>query len=247
MRAVIIDDEFMPAEFLEELIKKHCPEVYIEEVFTDSEEALTFLQNNEVDTIFLDIEMPGLSGLELIELLPKEKLPQIVFTTAYNQYALKAFELSAVHYLLKPVDPEMLKEAVSRVVLKKEDVSSKVLKALELLNMGTDTQSEKLSLPEGQMYHLVDQEEIIKIEGAGSYSTFYLKDGRKIMVSKRIKLYEEKLNKNLFIRTHQSHIVNKNYIARYNRGEGGYIELSDGSQVPISTGLKSTVKEQLGI
>ena len=247
MKALIVDDEFMPAEFLEELIKKHCPKIIEIEVLNDPEEAILFLCNNKVDLLFLDIEMPGISGFDLLEALPKKTIPPVIFTTAYQEYAMQAFDLNAIHYLLKPIHPQKLIEAVSRVSKSDSNLTARVLSAIQAVKSDEANEVEKISLPEGQSYHLVSQEDIIQIEGAGSYSTFHLLNDRKIMVSKRMKLYEDQLDQRKFIRTHQSHIVNREYVTTYHRTDGGYLELMNGNTVPISSGLRSSVKERLGL
>lgn len=244
MNALIVDDEFMPAEYLETLIQRHCPEITHITVFTDSIEALKHLGNHAVGILFLDIEMPGMSGFDLIESIPAPKLPPVVFTTAYNKYAIRAFDNSAVHYLLKPVEPAKLREAVQRVAARQEtgmpEELSRVLGSIGLA-------SKTITLPEGQDYHVVKVNQVIRVEGSGSYCIFHFEDARPITVSKRLKVYADRLDQFGFIRTHQSHLVNPAFIARYSKSDGGFIVLNNGDTLPVSPAMKNEVKAKLGL
>ena len=242
MHAVIVDDEFMLAEYLEELIRKHCPEISSINTFTDSIEALKFLSGKTPDVLFLDIEMPGLSGFDLLESIPDSHLPPVIFTTAFNKYATQAFEVSAIHYLLKPIDPQKLKDAVGRLSnLERDKFPERLLEALSTFKKVPET----ISLPEGLDYHIVNVSDILRVEGSGSYSTFHLLEGKEIVVSKRLKVYADRLELQGFIRTHQSHLVNEKYIEKYSRADGGYVELGNGITVPVSPKMKSELKDRL--
>lgn len=242
MKALIVDDEFMPAEHLKLLVKRHCPEIEESTIMTSSVDALKYLSKSDIDILFLDIEMPYLSGIDLVEVLPKNKIPYLVFTTAHKSYAIKAFELNAIHYLLKPIDPEQLKEVISRIKGGDKNLNTQ----LHTL----DTQEKKLNvvnLPSGQDYEIVMVSDIVRLQGSGSYTTFYLQNEREIVVSKRLAYYQKKLSPTNFIRTHQSHLVNMNFIKRYSRSDGGYVTLKNEKTVPVSKSMKEQVKRFLGV
>lgn len=240
MKAIIVDDEFMLAEYLRELVRQHCAEITDVAVFTNSVEALKHLNTHSADIVFLDIEMPGLSGLDLVEVLETTNMPAVIFTTAYSQYAVKAFDLAASHYLLKPIDPAKLQEAVARVSTPQEEAPAQsITYPAERLQPGT------IGLPDGQDYHIVAIPDIVRVEGSGSYAHFFLNDGRKITVSRRLKSYIQLLLAHGFVHPHISHLVNKAFIRMYSRSSGGFIELKNGDCVPVSASMRAALKEAL--
>lgn len=246
MKALIVDDEYLPAEYLLALIEKYCPEIHSCEIITDSEQALNHLKQNPVDLLFLDVEMPGQDGFALLLSLPESRIPSVIFTSAYKQYALQAFEVDAVHYLLKPVDSDQLIAAVNRVYREKNEINSKLMTALKAIQKN-DPERSFISLPDGTSYNVVSQNEIIRVEGKGSYSTFFLTDGRSMLVSKRIRIYADQLDPELFIRPHQSHLVNLSQVRQFNKSNGGFLELKDGSIIPVSNGLRNKIKARIGL
>jgi two-component system LytT family response regulator len=242
MKALIVDDEFMPAEHLKILVNRHCPEIKESTIMTSSLEALKYLSKSDIDVLFLDIEMPYLSGIDLVEVLPKEKAPHLVFMTAHKEYALKAFELNAIHYLLKPVDPEQLKEVISRIKRLESNSNEEIEK-----QFAKEKRLNVVNLPSGQDYEIVSVSDIIRLQGSGSYTTFHLQKGQEIVVSKRLAYYQKKLSATDFVRTHQSHLVNLSFIQQYSKSDGGYITLKSGETVPVSKSMKEQVKSFLGI
>lgn len=246
MNALIVDDERLPAGYLKELIDQHCPEITVAATLENPVEAISYLNTHKVDLLFLDVEMPQMNGFEVLRCLHESQMPKVIFTSAHEHYALKAFDISALHYLLKPVVPQKLVEAVGRA-LKEQDGDQKALQQMLQPNEGQEGLKEVISLPDGQRYHLVAPEEIVRVEGKGSYSTFYLIDGRSILVSRRIRVYADQLSTSLFVRPHQSHLVNKKMVTQFNKSEGGFLELRDGSIIPVSIGQRKEVKEQFGL
>ncbi len=246
MKALIIDDELQHATLLKALIQEHCPEISEAEIIENPRAAVGHLLHQSVDLLFLDVEMPGMDGFSLLENLPEEKVPRVIFTTGHQRYAMRAFEVEAIHYLMKPIDPDRLREAVARAQRQDKAFNAELLSAIQSISAQPKA-SELISLPDGASYHVVDPKDIIRVEGKGSYSTFFLVDGRSIMVSKRIRVYALKLDTEHFIKPHQSHLVNKLQVARFNKSDGGFLEMKDGSIVPVSAGLKSQVKAALGV
>lgn len=245
MKALIIDDEYMPAEHLGGLIQNHCPTIQEVKTIQDPLEALVVVKRNKPDVLFLDIEMPEMSGFEFIDILGLEAMPPVIFTTAFSTYAVDAFRVHAVDYLLKPINPEQLVVAVDKVKLLSNEAREKKLEPL--LENPPEGFDERLALAEGQAYHFLKFDEIIRVEGNGSYSNFYLEDGRKLTVSKRLKIFNTRLTNHGFIKTHQSHLVNMRFIKQYNKSDGGELILEQEHRVPVSTKLRDGVRKHLGL
>ncbi|UTW63116.1 response regulator transcription factor [bacterium SCSIO 12741] len=244
MIALIVDDEPKAAEYLEILLEQHCPKLQVEAVMHEPLGVLKILNSTQIDILFLDIEMPVLSGFELLELVSRDRLPQVIFTTAHLNYALQAYDYSPIHFLLKPIDPEKLKLAVDRAF--QMDQKEKYKEVNELFRQLGRTNG-SITLPDGNDYHVVPLDDIQRIEGSGSYSTFYLTDGSTKVVSKRIKVFVDELEQAGFFRPHQSHLVNLNYVRKFSRSDGGYLTLENGDHVPVSHGMRNAVKERLGM
>lgn len=245
MNALIIDNEKMPAKHLENMITRHCPQIKKRKIINKPTEALLYLKKNQTDVIFLDIEMPEMNAFEFLEIGGLENMPPIIFTTAYSKYAVKAFKVRAVDYLLKPIDSEDLIAAVHRLNEGVSDQQEEKLAAI-VENPPADS-NDRLVLANNQYYHFALPEEIVRVEGNGSYSQFYLTDGRKIMTSKHLKSYTQRLLKKGFIRSHQSHLVNKQYIEGFSKADGGELIVKDGHRVPVSTRLRSNILDLLGL
>lgn len=245
MKALIVDDEYMSGEYLRGLIREKCPEIKAIQCETAASDAIGKLQEGAFDLLFLDIEMPEMSGFELIEIVGAQKLPPIIFTTAYGEYALNAIKVSAVDYLLKPIDPEELLTAVGKV--RQLPLADNVSKLGELMSMVGKEGSSRLAIANGSDYFLIDPHEIIHIEGSGSYSTFYMDGGRKIVSSRPLNYYYQRLSDMGFLRTHQSHVVNLRWIDRYSKSNGGIIFLKNNQNLPVSARLKKEVQKELGL
>ena len=216
MNAIIVDNEFMPAEHLEALVNRHCPEIKEQAVFLNPKDALIHLKKHTVDVVFLDVEMPEMNAFEFIEIAGREALPPVIFTTAHSKYAVQAFQVEALDYLLKPVDPDLLVEAVKKVKVKTtEGLEAKFSNARKALNQELN----RIALASGEEYHVVDKSEVIRIEADGSYSTFFLKDGRKITTSRRLNYYSDQFLSENFFKPHQSHLVNLSCVERYSKSD----------------------------
>ncbi|MFK7787035.1 MAG: LytR/AlgR family response regulator transcription factor [Crocinitomicaceae bacterium] len=245
MRILLVDDQKKQLDFLEiRLLKSRLNEAEI--VKTQSPvEAMKLLKRETFDLLFLDVEMPEMTGFELIEILGIDNLPPIIFTTAYAKYAVNAFRVNAVDFLLKPIDPEELDNALEKIQEKSLESRSKSI--TNLLDDPQISSTERLIVAQGQTYLLLAYDEIIRIQGSGSYSDFYLMDGRKITASKRLNFFWKRIEEKGFIRTHQSHIVNEKHILGYSKKDGGGFFLKNDMSVPISPQLKDDLKRRLGI
>ena len=245
MRALILDDEFTAADYLEVLIKRHCAQIKTTHATTSIDDSIKLIKSGEVDILFTDIEMDQMTGLELVLSFEKDEMPPVIFTTAYNQYAIEALRANAIDYLLKPIDPEELKNAVDSISKRNKEGQNN----LEQLFRQLGTSSiQRLTIPEGQEYHIIQVSDIIRAEGSGNYTTFYLVGGRKIVASRGLKHYETLLPEEPeFIRPHQSHLINVSHIVQYSKADGGSLLLKEGHNVPVSGRMKENVQKALGL
>lgn len=234
-RVIIVEDEARARTFLTELVKEHCLGLEIVDVAANVEAAIASIRAHRPDLVFMDIELQTGTGFDVLEQI-RDLQPAVIFTTAYDHYAIKAIKFSAVDYLLKPIDVEELKAAVARAEVAKAqsnnqqtlDVLMHNLKQLRTNENPTIT----LSLAEG--IEFIPVREIIRIEAAGAYTNFFLKGGKKLMVSKNLKEYEGMLADHHFMRVHNSHIINLAEVKRMVKSDGGYAVMSDDAQVVIS-------------
>lgn len=233
MRALILDDEPMPAKYLEQMVIKHCFEIKHIEIFNVASRALKELETDPYDIIFLDVEMPEMDGFQFLE---KADLPvetQIIFTTAYSEYALEAFKANARHYLVKPVVKDDLILAVR-----------KALSAIPTKEQNTEKKN-YISIYDGEEYLLLKKDEIIRFEADGSYTKVITLNSKSILSSKRLGEYEKKVDPKEFVRCHNSHLVNINFINKVSKGKGGYLSLKNDEVIPISTTKKDDINRLL--
>jgi two-component system LytT family response regulator len=196
-------------------------------------EAEAIINEKKPELVFLDVEMPHGSGFDLLVQFPKKSF-DVIFITAFNHYAIRAIKFSAVDYILKPININEFIEAVEKVIEKRTSVDERNENYGALLENIRSAMPSKLAIPTFDGMEYLNTKEIIRIEADRSYCWFYLADKRKILVSKNLKEYQELLNDRHFFRTHNSHLINLDYVKKYIRHEGGAVEMTDGSQVPIS-------------
>lgn len=242
MKAIIIDDERHCSATLKYEIERHVPEVEIIGIFDQPEEGLKAIESMKPDLVFLDIEMPRMNGFELLQALPGIDF-SLIFTTAYDEFALKAFQFSAIDYLLKPVSGEDIKKAVSKV--KSQDGVSKA--QLDILFGRLDGKGfSKIALPSAEGLEFVKPESILHCESESNYTRVYFADKRRMLVSRTLKDIEEMLEGQGFFRVHHSHVINLNNIAKYVKGSGGYVVMDDGTQIPVSRSRKDSLMQLFG-
>ena len=239
IRALIIDDELHCRENLQFLVKDFCPEVELVGMANSAEMARQILSTERVDLVFLDIMMPQTDGFQLLQSLDSRSF-EIVFTTAHSEFALKAIKTGAVDYLQKPIDIEELQEAVKKAAarikspentLAVEDTVRKVLREMGLGHQSTPTE---ISIPTRSGLEIVPHKDIVRLEGNDSYTTIFLQDGRKFLSSKTIKVYEDHLPEQHFMRVHKSHVLNLSYLKSFSRIDGNIAVLSNGDHIPIA-------------
>ncbi|MFY0673605.1 MAG: response regulator transcription factor [Bacteroidia bacterium] len=233
MRAVIIDDEVRSRESLEILVKENCKNVEVVALAESVESGLATLKQHKPDLLFLDIELQDGTGFDLLEKSALDDF-HVIFTTAFENYALKALKLSAVDYLLKPINAEELVQAVNKAEELSDNDSTNKNFELLLQNLQNSTGKHKIALPTSEGLTFINVSDIIRCQADGSYTHFFFKDRKKILVSKKIKEYEELLSPYNFVRVHHSHLVNLDEVAKYVRGDGGYVVMSDGETVYVS-------------
>jgi len=218
IKAIIIDDEEGARLTLKSLIEEYCPEVEIVAECSNVPEGVLAINKTNPDVVFLDIEMPEYNGFELIDFF-KEINFEIIFATAYSHYAIKAFEISAVDYLLKPIDIDALKTAVQKLSEKKKQAN--IIQRLELMKetfRGEDIRKIALPMSDGLLF--VDINQIVLFEADRAYTNVYLNNGSKLTVSKPMRVFEDILdNRSFFFRPHRSNLINLNYMKKYNKGE----------------------------
>ncbi len=243
INAILIDDEERARDSLRTLLASYCPEVTIIAECGNVPEGVLAINKHNPKLVFLDIEMPEYNGFELLSFFRDVDF-EIIFVTAYNEYALKAFEVSAVDYILKPVDIDKLKTAVEKASKKLNSFDMK--NRLDVLKESFKTnQFNKIALPLAEGLLFVDVLEIIYLEADGSYTNVWLKDGSKILVSKKIKFFEETLEgRPNFFRSHRSFMVNINFIKKYNRAENALL-LDNGKTITISRDKKNEFEQEL--
>jgi two-component system, LytTR family, response regulator len=231
--AILIDDEAKGRLALREKLSAYCPQVQVLAEASNGQEALLLIQHHKPQLIFLDIEMPRMNGFEMLNALP-EKNFHVIFTTAYDQYAIKAIKYAAFDYLLKPIDIEELKTAVEKIELKEGNQTKKQAELLQQNIEHPKKQLNKLAIPTLEGLLFFDINDIIHLEANSNYTFIHFSGKPKITASKTLKEFEEILPENIFFRTHHSHLINLNYIKRYIKGDGGQIELQNGNYVDVS-------------
>lgn len=244
--ATIVDDEPDCSESLVMLLERYCPEVKVLDICFSAETAIQSIKEHPPQILFLDIEMPFLNGFELLEKLGQINF-KLIFTTSYDQYAIKAIRFSALDYLLKPVDREELQKAVQKAAQHNLHPLPQQLDMLLQKLKNPTIPINKIAIPTMEGFQLVAAESIISCESESNYTYLFLKDKRKILASRNLKEMEEILEDYPFIRIHNSHIVNINEVEKYIKGEGGYLIMSDGSIINVSRSRKDLLLKTLSL
>jgi two-component system, LytTR family, response regulator len=235
LKALIVDDEAKARRILEELLKEYCPHIQTINTADDVPSAVKAIQKFQPDIVFLDIEMPQYTGFQLFDFVADINF-EVIFTTAYREYALQAFEVSAIDYLLKPIQIERLIAAVEKV---KKQRLSQINERVQTLKTNLEQDYiQKIALPVAEGLLFVELADIIYLAAEGAYTQIYLTTGKKILVSKNIKSFEDSLNHPHFFRVHRSYIINLNRVKQYLRQEGGIIIMDNGAEVDVSKDRK---------
>lgn len=232
MKALIIDDEKRTRELIAKMIESFDLGIETFPIGESVETGIKAIEDIRPDLVFLDIQMPDGTGFDLLKMIPQKHF-EVIFITAHEEFAIKAIKFSALDYILKPVDPDDLKEAVLRAINTIDD--KKEESQYEALHQNMQPmQKRRLVLKTQESVHVVDLDKIIRCEADRNYTSFFLTEGKKILVSKTLKDYETLLTGHNFLRVQQSHLINLDYVDRYDKGNGGSVVMKDGSEVPLS-------------
>lgn len=245
LKTIIIDDELKSRESLEILIKDFCQNVTVMALCANISEGIEAINKHEPDIVFLDIQLQRETGFDLFSKLSEVKF-EVVFTTAYSEYAIKAFKYSAIDYLLKPIDIAELTHAIGRVEKKRTagDMDLRLQNLMHHLSKATKT---KLALPTTEGLSFVEIPQVIYCEASSNYTVIHTVNGEKHLVSRTLKEYEQLLAEHNFFRIHNSFLINMEYIKKYVRGEGGYVVMSNDVSLDVSKRKKELFLEKLGV
>lgn len=237
IKAVIIDDEKNALEVLEMQLHQFCKEVSVIATCNGGKEGVKAIKELQPDLVFLDIEMPHINGFDVLD-QTKNLNYKVIFTTAYDQFAIKAFKFSAIDYLLKPIDFVDLQNAVEKA--QKETQNHNLEDKIKLLveQYYPQKNRQKVALPVGNMLEFFDVDEIIRVESDSNYSHIFLANQKKITLSKTLKDVEENIKGEPFFRVHQSHLINTNHVEKAVKGENAYVVMKDGTTITVSRNRK---------
>jgi two-component system LytT family response regulator len=244
MKAVIVDDEASVRNTIAALLKESFPDITVSATAVSVAEGYAAVTEHQPDILFLDIGLPDGLGFDLLKKVAPVRF-RTIFITGHQEYALDAIKVSALDYILKPIDEDELRSAIVRA----REIINHEEEQLKLLALSENIQGKKILkriiLRTTEALQLIAVNDIIRAEAESNYTHFHLTGGKHIMVSRTIKEYEAMLNGTALIRVHQSHLVNLNYIDKFYRHDGGYLQLKDGSRIPVSPALKQKVLQTL--
>lgn len=242
IKAIIVDDEQHCIDALQTMLQKKCPEVTVLGGVNSVKEARDLIDEVKPDVVFLDVEMPYQNGFELLKLFDRITF-DVIFTTAYEQYALKAIKFNALDYLLKPFSVKELQDAVQKCISRRNSTPADMQHSpidVFLQNMKTLHQThKKIALPTINGLVFMPVQNIVRCESTGNYTRIFFTDKKNLMVSRPLKEFEELLSDVDFFRVHNSHLINMQQMQSYIQGEGGFALMSDGTQVEVSRRRKA--------
>jgi two-component system, LytTR family, response regulator len=242
--ATIVDDEPYCCETLATLLERYCPGVKVIDVCHSASDALQSIHEQKPNILFLDIEMPHMNGFEMLEKLPAIDF-ELIFTTSYDQYAIKAIRFSALDYLLKPIDREELQKAVQKVVGRMSHPDPRQIEILLQKLSQQRVSVNKIAIPTMEGLQMIPVDSIISCGADSNYTILLLKNKQKIIASRTLKEIEEMLDDYSFARVHHSYVVNLNEVDKYIKGEGGYLLMSDGTNIDVSRSRKEILLKKL--
>lgn len=245
LKAILIDDEPGCLHSLSHDLSIHCPGVEVVAECDNGKEAIKMIHVHKPDVLFLDIDMPYINGFDLLEMVRDVEF-EVIFTTAYDNYAIQAFRISAVDYLLKPIDTDALMAAVEkvRILREKGNTSRQINFLIEQIKDLENNNVRKIALPTFDGLEFIHMNDILYCQSDGAYTHVYFTDGSKLYISKTLRFLEDALCNYHFFRVHNSFIVNLNHVSKYTKTDGGLLVMSNGKQIRVSRSKKD---ELLGL
>jgi len=246
LTAVLIDDESSSRNSLRQKLVTHCPDITIVAECESGEDGIKAIQTNDPDIVFLDVEMPRMNGFVMLQQLEQRSF-ELIFTTAYDHYAISAIRFSALDYLVKPIEIKTLKEAVERAKEKiQTDLPNQRIETLLHNLIDEKNVHNRIAIPSLEGLQFIEITDIIYLEAESNYSFIYLQNATRITVSKTLKDFEELLPSHTFIRIHHSYIINKNHVRKYLKGEGGQVLMSNGKLLDVARRKKEDFMKAIG-
>ena len=236
LKAIIIDDEDHCRSSLTKQLEWSCPGVDVIAEGKSAAEGKALIDQHHPDLVFLDIEMPGGTGFDMLKKIPVINF-KLIFTTAFDEYAIEAFKVNAIAYLLKPIDGDELAATVDKIRMEKNDSVAKKLESLMKL-LSESSKTKKITVPVSDGLEFIHIDDIVRCEADSNYCKIFLRDGSNLFISKTLKHMDDLIEDKKFVRIHQSHIINMDFVKRYIRGKNGQIIMDDGSIIPISRSKK---------
>jgi two-component system LytT family response regulator len=248
-KAYIIDDEILSRNLLIRMLQRYCPEIQVSGQASSVEEGLDGIKKHSPDIVFLDIQMNGETGFDLLNRLPEINFA-LIFTTAFDKYAIKAFRFNAIDYLLKPIVADELTEAVNKVkqrALQAESASKMHIEQLYHEITNPQKTHDKIAIPTAEGFLVIPVKEIVYCHANSNYTEFYLIDKKCLLSSYTLKQYDEMLTPQSFFRTHRSYLINLAHVKMYRRGDGGEIVMSNGHEIELAKTHKDEFMHLLNI
>lgn len=244
LKAIIVDDEAGSREVLARQLEHYCPEIELLGSARNGADAARLIRETEPDVVFLDVEMGGETGFDLLKNLGEVKF-DVVFTTAHEKYAMEAIRFSALDYLMKPILAEELKRSVSRLLRK--NTSGERLRHMDALiyNINYSNSDKKIALPLQNGFEFISLSEVVRCESANNYTLFHLSNGTNLLVSRTMLEFEKLLANYYFLRIHQSHLINLRHVQRYVKNDGNALIMSDGCRLEVSRRKKQELMQAL--
>lgn len=245
LRTVLIDDEPNAIGLLSLLLSQYCPQIAVVASCTDSREGVQAIKTHKPDVVFLDIEMPQLNGFQVLEAVADESF-SLVFVTAYDKFALKAFRYSALDYLLKPINVQELQQTIARIEQQHKPQPAQVETLRQQWTAPQNTLPNKIALPYQNGVMFVEVSDIIYCESENSYTRFHLADAGSCLVTKPLSEMQELLEERDFMRVHRQFLINLNHIRKFVKGEGSYLQMSNQQTIPVSRLQKDRLMQRFG-
>jgi two-component system, LytTR family, response regulator len=246
LKSIVVDDEFKSRESLKALVEKFCENIQVSAVCQNADEAIKAIHEYKPDVVFLDIQLQRETGFDMLERLDKIDF-EIIFTTAFSEFAVRAFKFSAIDYLLKPVDIEDLRKAIEKARKRIVGNISERMTQLAQTMKGNNFKHSRLAVPSSDGLVFVSVDGILYCEASGNYTNIHMGDGRKFVVSRTLKEYEEMLEDLDFFRIHNSYLINLHLIKKYIRGEGGQVVMTNDQALDVSKAKKKSFLDKIKI